>query len=82
MPMKPTWYEMPRSPNHVAVSSNCGLPVAFEKSNFTSPKIQNPTSARLTATAISPGANRGQGNTQSAIAPPIGRRISVSVSQP
>ena len=76
-PYRPTWYEMPRSPNQLTRAPSCGP--ERPKSKRISVSIQSPTSASETRSANDPAQNRDSGRSQTRRAPPTGRRISAVV---
>src|SRR5919201_3764923 len=76
-PKRPTWYEIPRSPNQPA----CALSwrPEREKSKRTRVSIHRPTSASETRSANEPAQKRDHGRSQTRSAPPAGRRMSAVV---
>src|SRR5713226_6866344 len=73
---------MPRSPNQVLRSSSWTKGTFWSNLYVVSAPPQKAISTRLTASATSPAASRGSGESAMKIAPPSGSRIKVSVSQP
>src|ERR671936_394206 len=76
-PKRPTWYEIPRSPNQPACAPSWRPD--REKSKRTRVSIHRPTSASETRSANEPAQKRDHGRSQTRSAPPAGRRISAVV---